>query len=110
MRFNLERKHDNVDPRFTELLNRLWKLRERARYLAGDVELTEAEMDEILAVAEEMREVLVATSPRRAPVSGKVVGPWATTRPSLRLRTRNRRPSRREPKSSCCRTCRSTSA
>jgi hypothetical protein len=69
VRFNLERKHDNVDPRFAELLNRLWKLRERARYLAGEVELTQAEMDEMLGAAEEMHEVLVATSPRRAPVS-----------------------------------------
>lgn len=69
VRFNLERKHDNVDPRFADLLNRLWKLRERARYLAGEVELTEAEMDEMFAVAEEMHHLLVATSPRRAPVS-----------------------------------------
>jgi hypothetical protein len=68
VRFNQERKHENVDGRFADLLNRLWKLREPARYLACDFELSETEMDEMLAVAKEMHEVLVATSPRRASI------------------------------------------
>ena len=69
VRFNAERKHDNVDGRFVELLNRLARFREPARYLSGEVPLTEDEMDSMLAVAEEMREVLVATTPRRASAS-----------------------------------------
>jgi len=67
-RFNRERKHENVDSRFADLLNRLSTLREPARYLAGAFELSETEMNEMLEVAEEMYGVLVATSPKRAPV------------------------------------------
>jgi len=66
VRFNQERKMENVDARFAALLNRLWQLREPARYLARDFQLTESEMDDMLVVAREMHEVLVATSPRRA--------------------------------------------
>jgi hypothetical protein len=69
-RFNLERKHDNVEGRFADLLNRLGKLRAPARYLERDFELSEVEMGEMLAVAEDMHEVLVATSPRRASIGG----------------------------------------
>ena len=77
VRFNQERKHVNVDGHFVDLLNRLGKLREPARYLARDFELSETEMAEMLTVAEEMharagvncRTPVVATSPRRAPVN-----------------------------------------
>ncbi|MFN2470094.1 MAG: HEPN domain-containing protein [Gaiellaceae bacterium] len=69
VRFNQERRHDHVDGRFVDLLNQLGELREPARYLARDFELSESEMDVMLAVAEEMHEVLVASSPRRASVS-----------------------------------------
>ena len=68
VRFNQERKHENVDGRFVDLLNRLGKLREPARYVARGFALSDAEMDEMLVLAEEMHEVLVATSPRRASV------------------------------------------
>jgi hypothetical protein len=43
----------NVDERFRRLLNRLIALRHPARYLARDFSLTDDEMDEMLAVAEE---------------------------------------------------------
>lgn len=43
VRFNQERKHDNVDDRFVDLLNRVGKLREPARYVARDFELSESE-------------------------------------------------------------------
>ena len=69
VRFNIERKHENVDGRFVDLLNRLGDLRERARYLARDFGLSDAGMDEMLAVAREMHEVLVAISPRRASIA-----------------------------------------
>jgi HEPN domain-containing protein len=68
VRFNLARKMDNVDGRFADLLNRLGRLREPARYVAGDVDLTGAEMDAMLGVAEEMRQALVAATPQRAEV------------------------------------------
>ncbi len=67
-RFNREGKLSNVDSRFVDLLNRLGNLRERARYLAGGFALSDAEMNDMLAVAKEMHEVLVATSPKRASV------------------------------------------
>jgi HEPN domain-containing protein len=70
VRFNALRKHDNVDGRFVELLNRLTQLRERARYLSGEVALTEGEMDAMLAIAEEMCEALVKSTPRRARIDG----------------------------------------
>jgi hypothetical protein len=68
VRFNQERKHDNVDARFVELLNRMGRLRDPARYLSGDLDLAEDDMDAMLAVAEDMREVLIASTPRRASV------------------------------------------
>jgi HEPN domain-containing protein len=68
VRFNALRKHDNVDGRFADLLNRLAQLREPARYLSGEVTLTDGEMDAMLAIAEEMRDALVKSTPRRASV------------------------------------------
>jgi hypothetical protein len=44
VRFNWERKHENVDGRFVDLLNRLGELREPARYLSGAIALTHGEM------------------------------------------------------------------
>jgi HEPN domain-containing protein len=67
-RFNQERKMGNVDPRFADLLNQLGKLRGSARYLDDNLTISETQMDAMLATAEEMHQVLVATSPRRAPV------------------------------------------
>ncbi len=46
----------------------LMELREPARYLSGEVALMEDEMDAMLATAEEMREALVASTPRRASI------------------------------------------
>ena len=51
---SLEQKHDNVDPRFVDLLNRLGALREPARYVARDFELSEREMEQMISVAQEM--------------------------------------------------------
>jgi len=67
-RFNREGKLSNVDGRFVDLLNRLANLRERARYLAGTFALSDAEMSQMLTVATEMHDALVATSPKRASV------------------------------------------
>lgn len=68
-RLNQERKMGNVDPRFADLLNQLGKLRGSARYLDDNLAISETRMDAMLSVAEEMHQVLVATSPRRAPVT-----------------------------------------
>jgi HEPN domain-containing protein len=65
-RFNYERKMDNVDPRFAKLLNDLAGLRRPARYLARNFSLSDDEMDEMLAVAEEMHAALEASRPVRA--------------------------------------------
>jgi hypothetical protein len=66
-RFNRERKMENVDPRFAKLLNDLAVLRRPARCLARDFTLSDEEMDELLAVAEEMHTALEASRPVRAP-------------------------------------------
>jgi HEPN domain-containing protein len=72
VRFNAARRMANVDGHFADLLNQLGRLREPARYLAGEVALTGSEMDEMLAVGEEMLEALVAETPRRASRDGEV--------------------------------------
>jgi len=66
-RFNYERKMDNVDARFAKLLNDLADLRRPARYLARDLTLSDEQMTEMLAVAEEMHAALEASRPLRAP-------------------------------------------
>lgn len=66
-RFNYEGKMKNVDPRFPRLLNQLIALRRPARYLARDFSLPDDEMDEMLAVAEDMHAALEASRPLRAP-------------------------------------------
>lgn len=66
-RFNYERKMNNIDPRFAQLLNHLAALRRPARYLARELTLGDEEMDEMLAVAEAMHAALDASRPRRAP-------------------------------------------
>ena len=66
-RFNYERKMDNVDPRFAQLLNSLAALRRPARYLAREFTLGEDEMDEMLSIAEDMHSALDASRPRRGP-------------------------------------------
>ena len=71
-RFNYERKMKNVDPRFAVLLNRLDELRRPARYLAREFSLSDEEMDEMLAVAEDMHVALEASRPRRAPATSSV--------------------------------------
>lgn len=73
-RFNYEGKMENVDPRFAKLLNQLVALRRPARYLVRDFSLTDAEMDEMLAVAEEMHATLEASRPLRAPSPGRAAG------------------------------------
>jgi hypothetical protein len=66
-RFNYERKMDNVDGRFAKLLNDLAGLRRPARYLTRDLILSAEQMDEMLAVAQEMHAALAASQPVRAP-------------------------------------------
>jgi HEPN domain-containing protein len=66
-RLNFEGKMENVDPRFPKLLNELAALRRPARYLARDFNLTNDEMDEMLATAGEMHATLEASRPPRAP-------------------------------------------
>lgn len=68
VRFNQERKHKRRRP-VRRPVEQLGKLREPARYVARDFELSESKTDEMVAVAEKMHEVLVATSPRRAMVN-----------------------------------------
>jgi hypothetical protein len=63
----------NVDPRFPKLLNELAALRAPARYLARDFALTDTDMDEMLAVAEEMHAAVEASRPRRAPATSSSV-------------------------------------
>lgn len=58
---------ENVNPRFPKLLNDLIALRRPARYLARDFSLTEDQMDEMLAVANDMHAALEASRPLRAP-------------------------------------------
>ncbi len=55
----------NTDPRFVALLNRLWNLRPPARYLRGDLEITESEARSMYAVADEMFNTLHASVPTR---------------------------------------------
>jgi len=66
-RLNYEGKMQNVDPRFAKLLNGLAALRPPARYLARHFALADKEMDEMLAVAEDMHAALEASQPVRAP-------------------------------------------
>jgi uncharacterized protein (UPF0332 family) len=63
-RFNMGRKMGHVDPRHTELLNKLTRERESARYAAGELDLTADEARERLAIAEEMYEVVERERPR----------------------------------------------
>jgi hypothetical protein len=66
-RFNYEGRMKNVDPRFPKLLNDLVALRRPAHYLSRDFNLIGDEMDEMLAVAEDMHAALEASRPLRAP-------------------------------------------
>lgn len=71
-RFNYERKMENVDARFARLLNDLTALRRPARYLSRDLTMSNEQMDEMLAVAEDMHAALVASQPVRAPAPSSI--------------------------------------
>src|SRR5262249_17059023 len=74
-RFNKERQRANVDPRYPELLNRLGTLREGARYLTAELELSLAERAEMLAVPNETYGSFLAESPKRATIPPELKRP-----------------------------------
>jgi hypothetical protein len=71
--FNKGHREAKVDGRHTSLLNQLAILRQPARYLAGDFELTSEEMSSMLATADEMYETFLAASPKRITVEPELL-------------------------------------
>lgn len=68
-KFNRWGKLGNTDPRYVQLLNQLFALRPRARYLQKSLALKMDQAKPMLAVAEHMFETLNGTAPRRINVS-----------------------------------------
>jgi hypothetical protein len=66
--YNRWGKLGNTDPRYVGLLNQLGRLRSSARYVSGDVTLSVSEMNDMLAVAEEMFSKLSVQAPTRAQI------------------------------------------
>jgi hypothetical protein len=73
-RFNRLRKEGVADASHTELHNSLTQLRRRARYLETIFVLSEPEAERMLAVADDMYELLLAVTPWRARVEPEAPG------------------------------------
>jgi HEPN domain-containing protein len=57
--------HGNTEPRFVQLFNRLFELRNPARYSIEPFQVENSEADEMLRVAEEMHEAARSAAPSR---------------------------------------------
>jgi uncharacterized protein (UPF0332 family) len=64
-RFKQARKLNRVESRYADLLNRLTGLRRKARYPSGAFSIERAEIDDMLATAQEMLHELRDRSPKR---------------------------------------------
>jgi hypothetical protein len=67
-RYNLWGRLESTDRRFVKLLNRLWDLRQPARYLDGELRLKEGEPEELFAVLAEMEAHVDAVATGDAPI------------------------------------------